>query len=76
MVCSLQASRADLFSNYINLIEKGSLLAPRITFMYHEHLYCRYGDLYGPGHPPDSFVSGALASVACANYRRFRPVGM
>jgi hypothetical protein len=67
--------RSDLFSNYINLIEKGSLLAPRIKFMHGEHLYCRYGDLYGSGHPPDSFISGALAAVACRVYHRFAPIG-
>jgi hypothetical protein len=67
--------RSDLFSNYINLIEKGSLVSPRIKFMHGEHLYVTYGALYGSGHPPDSFVAGALAAVACANYRRFAPVG-
>jgi hypothetical protein len=68
-------TRSDLFSNYISAIERGSLVAPRIQFMYKEHLYCRVGDLYGAGHPPDSFVSGALATVDCGNHRRWLPVG-
>src|SRR5919109_1072653 len=38
-------TRSDLFSNCISGIERGSLGAPRITFMYKEHLYRRIGDL-------------------------------
>jgi hypothetical protein len=68
-------TRSDLFSNYISEIERGSILAPRIQFMYQEHLYCRVGDLYGRGHPPDSFVSGALATVECGTHQRWLPVG-
>ena len=67
--------RADLFSNYINLIEQGSIRCPKIQFMYGEHLYARYGDLYGSGHPPDSFVAGALAAVKCGHHWSFAPVG-
>jgi hypothetical protein len=68
-------TRSDLFANYINEIERGALVAPRIRFMYQEHLYCRVGDLYGAGHPPDSFVSSALATVECGNHQRWLPVG-
>jgi hypothetical protein len=62
-------TRSDLFSNYINLMEKGGLVAPRIRFMYREHLYCTIADLYGGGHPPDSLVAGALAAVDCGACR-------
>lgn len=67
--------RADLFSSYINLIEQGSIRCPKIQFMYGEHLYAKYGDLYGRGHPPDSFVAGALAAVKCGHQWSFAPVG-
>jgi hypothetical protein len=69
-------TRSDLFSNYINEVERGAMVAPRIQFMYHEHLYCRVGDLYGAGHPPDSLVAMALAAVDCRAHRwAFAPVG-
>jgi hypothetical protein len=69
-------TRSDLFSNYINVVEKGGLVAPRIRFMYREHLYYTVGDLYGGGHPPDSLVAGALAAVDCgASPWTWAPVG-
>jgi hypothetical protein len=67
-------TRADLFSEYINVIESGGLVSPDIRFMHQEHQYCSVDDLYGRGHPPDSFVAGALAAVA-GSRRRFAPVG-
>lgn len=66
--------RADLFSDYINLIEQGRLMCPDIAYMHQEHLYCSVDDLYGRGHPPDSFVAAALASVR-SRRGRFAPVG-
>ena len=54
-------ARSDLFSNYISHIEQGRIVAPLIQFMQAEHQYCDVSDLYGSGHPPDSFVAGALA---------------
>jgi len=53
--------RQDLFSEYINAIEQGNLLSPRIQWAYDEHRYVTLDDLYGRGHPPDSVVAGALA---------------
>lgn len=53
--------RQDLFSEYINAIEQEQILSPRIEWAYDEHRYVRLDDLYGKGHPPDSFVAGALA---------------
>lgn len=54
--------RHDLFSEYIGAIERDELRAPRVKWMYDEHRYCARDDLFKVGgHPPDSFVSGALA---------------
>lgn len=57
-------TRSDLFSNYINAIEKGELVSPYIESLFSQHLYCRVDDLYGSGHPPDGFVAGAMAWYA------------
>jgi hypothetical protein len=67
-------TRADLFSDYISLIESGGLVAPDIAFMRREHEFCAVDDLYGGGHPPDTIVAGALAAVPRRVYR-FAPVG-
>ncbi len=53
--------RAELFSKYIMAIESGTIIAPDIRFMRDEHKYVTTDDLYGSGHPPDSFVAGSLA---------------
>jgi hypothetical protein len=66
--------RADLFSDYINLIERGGIVAPMIRYMHREHLYCSVDDLDGRGHPPDSFVAAALAGVRSTRHR-FAPIG-
>ncbi len=58
------ARRSHIFGEYITGIESRQIVAPRIEHAYREHLYCTADDLYGPasaGHPPDSFVAGALA---------------
>ena len=57
-------ARAEIWADWILAIEKGEIEAPRIDWMYREYLYCTVPDLYGQAqgdHPPDSFVSGALA---------------
>jgi hypothetical protein len=54
--------RSNLFSNYVNAVEKGALVAPLIRWMRDEHLYCVVDDLYGRGHPPDSLVAAALGA--------------
>jgi hypothetical protein len=66
--------RSDLFSDYVNVIEQGKIVCPDIRFMHTEHQYCSVDDLYGRGHPPDSFVAGALAGVR-ARRHRFAPLG-
>jgi hypothetical protein len=55
-------TRSDLLSNYVNLVEKGGIVAPLITYPYTEHLYASVSDLYGSGHLPDSICSLALAT--------------
>lgn len=52
--------REALFSEYISGIEGDNLRAPRIDYTYSEHLYVTSDDLL-KGHPPDSFVAGAMA---------------
>lgn len=54
-------TRQAIFSEYISAIEGGHLLSPRIKWVYDEHKYVTLDDLFGSGHPPDSFVAGALA---------------
>lgn len=55
------APRKDMFSDYIKAIEGDEMLHPRIEFAFTEHKYAVWDDVYGRGHPPDSFVAGALA---------------
>jgi hypothetical protein len=55
-------ARADLLSNYVNLVEKAGIVAPMITYSYREHFYASLGDLYGSGHLPDSLCAMALAT--------------
>jgi hypothetical protein len=55
--------RQDVFSNYIKLIENSEIISPYIRYMHGEHRYCKRDDLYGRGHPPDSFVCCALANA-------------
>jgi Intein splicing domain/LAGLIDADG-like domain len=54
--------REEIFNEYISAIEDDQIFCPRIDYMYHEHLFVRGDDLFKTGgHPPDSFVAGALA---------------
>lgn len=53
--------REALFSDWISAIESKKIVHPRIEWMFDEHRYVRLEDIYGRGHPPDSFVMGALA---------------
>jgi hypothetical protein len=53
--------RESIFTQYIAGIEQNGMVGPRIQFAYNEHKYCTHKDLYGSGHPPDSFIAGALA---------------
>jgi hypothetical protein len=60
---------ADLFSEYISAIERGAIVAPDIRFMHDEHRFATVDNVFGGGHPPDSFVAGPLASVASKRSR-------
>jgi hypothetical protein len=53
--------RETVFTEYIAGIEQFGLKSPRIQFAYSEHKYVTQKDLFGSGHPPDTFIAGALA---------------
>jgi hypothetical protein len=55
------AARSAIFNEYIVAVESGAIRYPRIDFAFNEHKYVTAEDLYGRGHAPDSFVTGALA---------------
>lgn len=63
--------RSDVFSKYIVAIENGTIVSPKIRYCEGEHRYCTNDDLAGSGHPPDSFVAGALAYKAASSYREW-----
>jgi hypothetical protein len=64
--------RADVFADYIVAIENGSIVSPFIRYAEAEHRYCTNSDLTGGGHPPDSFVAGAMAMRGVQfSYSRF-----
>jgi hypothetical protein len=65
VVLSGQA-RGDAFTAYIAAIEGESIESPAIRYCEGEHRYCTNDDLSGGGHPPDSFVAGAMAYKASA----------
>jgi hypothetical protein len=56
--------RADVFTKYIAAIENKTIISPQIRYCESEHRYCTNEDLTGSGHPPDSFVAGAMAFKA------------
>jgi hypothetical protein len=53
--------REILFNDYIAGLEQEEIHSPRIRFAYDECRFVTNDDLYGQGHPPDSFVAGAMA---------------
>jgi hypothetical protein len=54
-------TRSDVFTKYIAAIENGAIISPKIRHCENEHRYCTNDDLRGGGHPPDSFIAGAMA---------------
>jgi hypothetical protein len=54
-------TRSDVFTKYIAAIENGAIISPKIRHCENEHRYCTNDDLRGTGHPPDSFIAGAMA---------------
>jgi hypothetical protein len=63
-------SRTDTFSKYITAIEGEEIVSPKIKYCEGEHRYCTNDDLYGAGHPPDSFVAGAMAYRAATTPKK------
>jgi hypothetical protein len=68
-------TRTDIFSSYITAIEGNSIVSPKIKYCEGEHRYVTNDDLYGGGHPPDSFVAGAMAYKASTTPPKKRLVG-
>lgn len=56
--------RADVFTKYIAALEDRAIVSAAIRYCEGEHRYCTNEDLTGSGHPPDSFVAGAMAYKA------------
>lgn len=56
-------TRADVFTKYIAAIEDKAIESACIRYCEGEHRYCTNEDLQAglKGHPPDSFVAGAMA---------------
>jgi hypothetical protein len=64
-------TRSDVFTKYIAAIENGTIQSAAIKYCESEHRYCTNEDLMGSGHPPDSFVAGAMAFKAAS----IKPMG-
>lgn len=64
--------RSQVFNDYIHAIEHGWVTSPFIDYMESEHRYVSVDDLSGDGHPPDSFVAGAVAYWILKNRPRKR----
>lgn len=62
-------TRSDVFTKYIAAIEDKAIESAFISYCEGEHRYCTNDDLSGSGHPPDSFVAGALAYRAAKRKR-------
>lgn len=61
-------TRADVFTKYIAAIEDKAIESAKIAYCEAEHRYCTNEDLMAglKGHPPDSFVAGAMAYRAAS----------
>ena len=57
-------ARLDLFTNYINGVERDEIRAPRVQSLHSDHKYATTKDLFQGGHPPDGFVAMAMAYKA------------
>ena len=53
--------RTTLFTQYVLAIERGDIMGPRIESLWYDHYYVTNKDLFQGGHPPDSFIAGAMA---------------
>jgi len=65
--------RSDIITDYVNAVEKGMFLCPRIMWMYDEHRYVTPDDLYNTSssaHLPDSVAAGVLAYSMRSKWHR------
>lgn len=79
IVLSGGRARSDMFTEYIAAIESGDIVWPRIMYAYEEHKYATVADLFGTGHPPDTFIVGSLAwstHKLKRVHRAVTPIGM
>ena len=53
--------RSELLNGHVLAVDNLEFVAPRIEWAYNQYKFCTVDDLHGSGHPPDSFVAGALA---------------
>lgn len=54
--------RTAMFTDYITAIERVGIVHPMIKTAYTDHKYLVNDDIFSSGgHPPDSFIAGALA---------------
>lgn len=53
--------RTNLLQAWVQAIERGDFVAPRIAYPYREHRFVTNDALFGHGHPPDTFVAAAMA---------------
>lgn len=53
--------REAAFNEFVSGVEQRAMTGPRVKFAFEELKYATANDLYGSGHPPDSFVADALA---------------
>lgn len=60
-VTMVGADRVNMFNDYIAAVESKSFKSCMIDYAHSEHKYVTLEDLFGRGHPPDSFVADSLA---------------
>lgn len=69
VVLNAGLQRNGIFVQYILAFENRKVLHPHIESLYYDHYYVTNEDLFhtgASGHPPDSFIAGALA-WSCGN---------
>lgn len=73
---SNRVERKRIFLQYIEACQAGEMVYPFIEWAYIDHQYVTYQDILGSGHPPDSFVSGALMYECWQRYLKAKPKGV
>lgn len=64
--------RYTIFNDWITAIEHGWIESPEIDYMHSEYKFVSVDDLTGAGHPPDTFIAGAMAYYILKNKPRRR----